>query len=80
MKKIIPYFLLFFFLGPFPCHAGFLDGFFRGSSVFPKMRHGLDPTTAGAGIRDALAVDSQNAVALLSKKNGYLSNNEERRI
>jgi hypothetical protein len=74
MKKIIPYFLLFFFLGALPCHAGFLDGFFRGGSNFQKMRHGSDPTTTGAGIRDALAVGSQNAVALLSKENGYLGN------
>jgi uncharacterized protein DUF4197 len=71
MKKIISVFFLFFFLGALPCYGGFLlDGFFRGS----KMGGGLNPSTTGAGLREALAVGTENAVSLLSSKNGYFSN------
>ena len=70
MKKWFAFFMLFFLFGALPCHGGLLDGFFRGS----KMKGGSDPSTTGAGIREALAVGTQNAVSSLSLKNGYFSN------
>ena len=70
MKKIISFFCLFFFLGTLPCYGGFLlDGFFRGSKM-----GGSDPSTTGAGLREALAIGTENAVSILSSENGYYSN------
>lgn len=73
MKKCITFFLLFSILGTLPCYGGVFDGLF-GNFQFFRKKSGLDPMTTGAGLRDALAVSAQNAVSLLSQKNGYFAN------
>jgi Protein of unknown function (DUF4197) len=73
MKKFISLFLLFYLFGALPCFGGVFDGLFGSYKFFPKGGHS-DPTTTGAGLRDALAVSAQNAVSLLSQNNGYYTN------
>ncbi len=73
MKKLIAFILIYSIFGALPCNAGVFDGLF-GSYKFFSREGSSDPSTTGAGIRDALAVSAQNTASILSLKNGYFTN------
>ena len=77
MRKILCVFVLFWVLG-FTClaEAGLLDDVMK---ELPGMKSGLsqpgpDQKTTVSGLKEALAIGTENAVKAVSKTDGYFSN------
>ncbi len=74
MKKIYIFAFLIWFSFIHPSQAGLLDDFLGGFKNNPITGGQLTLDTTIKGLKEALSIGSDNAVSLLSKNEGYLSN------
>jgi len=72
MKMVVFVVMTFLFLLTAPSHAGLFDTMKEGVGISPK--ESLDDSTIVSGLKEALAVGTENAVNLVSQDDGYFGN------
>ncbi len=74
MKKILAGVFCLFLVPAAPSQAGLFEDLLGGLKNSPVMSGAPDLETTIAGLKQALSVGTENAVAYLSRNNGYFSN------
>jgi hypothetical protein len=72
MKKVYVFLIFTLFFAPVLSSAGLLDDLMKGVGVSPQ--EGIDDSTAGDGLKEALSIGTANAVKLVSRPDGYFRN------